>query len=274
MIIFPNAKINLGLNITSKREDGYHNLETVFYPVDICDALEINFDETGNQKDDELIIHGIRVEGTLEENLVMKALKLMREEFEFPSVKLHLLKKIPTGAGMGGGSADAAFTLKLLDKILKLDLTQEKLASLAVQLGADCPFFVYNTPMYAEGIGEKLSSVDVCLHDYCIYVVKPNISISTKEAFEGITPQRSKYDLREIIKKPVEEWKNFLKNDFEKSLFPKYPLLKEIKEKLYCLGATYSSMTGSGAAIYALSKTPLQNLKNEFHDCFFWQNKI
>lgn len=273
MVIFPNAKINLGLNIVSKREDGYHNLETIFYPIPICDALEITLPMSDNLTHDLLYIEGLPIDSDNKENLVTKALQLLRKYYTFPFVKINLLKKTPMGAGIGGGSSDAAFTLKLINDFFELGIEQDTLANLATNLGADCPFFIYNTPKYAEGIGEKLESIDLNLEQYHISLVKPNLFISTKEAFANIKPKPSNQNLKKLVKLPVKEWKNHLKNDFEESLFPKYPELEQIKRKLYELGALYSSMTGSGASLYAISEKPLTNLEKMFTNCYIWYNK-
>lgn len=274
MITFPNAKINIGLNVVAKREDGYHNLETIFYPISVCDALEVTLPASSDLRHDSLHIDGLTIDSDNNKNLVMKALMLMRKYYSFPLVNINLLKKIPMGAGIGGGSADAAFTLKLINNFFKLNIEQTTLAQLAAQLGADCPFFIYNTPKYAEGIGEKLESINLDLEKYYICLIKPNLFISTKEAFANIKPKPNTQNLKELIKRPLEEWKFYLKNDFEESLFPKYLELRNIKNKLYELGAIYSSMTGSGASLYAISEKPLTNIEKSFTNCYIWRNKI
>jgi len=271
MICFPNAKINLGLNIVSKRSDGYHNLETVFYPVAIKDALEIIVRE--EQSGDTFIEAGIKIDALPDSNLVMKALRLMREHYTFPPVEVHLLKKIPFGAGIGGGSADASFMLKLLNKTFGLEVTDRELASLAVQLGADCPFFIYNRPMFATGIGESLENVELSLKDYHFVLIKPDIHIPTKDAFAQIKPMKPQLPLTEIIRLPVSEWKELMVNDFEKSIFPKYPLIKEIKENLYHLGAVYASMSGSGSSVFGIFKEETKDIENLYPDYFVWNGK-
>lgn len=268
MISFPNAKINLGLNIVSKREDGYHNLETVFFPIPIKDALEILV--STDTDEDKFIASGLKVTNTASDNLVMKALKLMRTMYEIPPLEIHLLKKIPFGAGIGGGSADAAFMLKLLNTKFELGATTDELAKIAVQLGADCPFFIYNRPMYATGIGEVLEEIDLSLDNYFIVLVKSDIHVSTKDAFANILPQATAISAKEIVKLPVEEWKDRLVNDFEKSIFPLYPTIEHIKNKLYALGACYASMSGSGSSVYAIFNKKT-DLKHHFSDCFVWE---
>lgn len=268
MIHFPNAKINLGLNIVSKRPDGYHNLETIFYPIGIKDGLEII--EKDDLSRDEFILEGIRVDGDANDNLVMKALRLMRQYYDFPSLEVHLLKKIPFGAGIGGGSADAAFMLRLINDMYSLNISKERLVELAIQLGADCPFFIYNTPMYAEGIGEKLEPIELTLKDYHLVLIKPDVFVSTKDAFSKIIPIEPNINLRDIAKLPIEEWKNLMVNDFEKSIFPLFPQIEEIKNKLYDLGALYTSMSGSGASVYGIFREQPADLHTYFEDCFIF----
>lgn len=271
MICFPNAKINIGLNIVSKRLDGYHNLETIFYPIQIKDALEIIVRE--EQEKDSFFEAGLEVDATPENNLVMKALRLMRSHYDFPPVEVHLLKKIPFGAGIGGGSADAAFMLKLLNKTFSLDVSDKELVELAVQLGADCPFFIYNRPMFATGIGEVLEEIDSSLKGYSLVLVKPDIHIPTKDAFANIKPAQPHVSLKELIKLPIEEWKGRILNDFEASVFPKYPLISEIKDSLYQQGAIYVSMTGSGSSVFGIFKNRIRDLENLYPDCFVWQGE-
>lgn len=269
MICFPNAKINLGLNIVSRRSDGYHNLETIFYPVPVKDALEIIVRE--EQTSDTFIEAGIEVDSPPDSNLVMKALKLMRAHYNFPPIEVHLLKKIPFGAGLGGGSADASSMLKLINKTFALGATDELLASLAVRLGADCPFFIYNRPFFASGIGEIFEPVDFSLKGYQLVLIKPDIHVSTKDAFAQITPCRPKISLKDIVKTPVREWKNTMVNDFEKSVFEKHPAIKEIKDYLYSKGALYTSMTGSGSSVFGIFDKETDNLGTGYNNCFFWQ---
>ncbi|WP_294608955.1 4-(cytidine 5'-diphospho)-2-C-methyl-D-erythritol kinase [uncultured Bacteroides sp.] len=253
MITFPNAKINLGLNIVEKRPDGYHNLETIFYPVPVEDALEVNILNEGNEK---VRLHqaGLEIEGEAENNLVVKAYKLLDAEFNLPPVDIHLFKHIPSGAGLGGGSSDAAYMLKLLNEKFSLELTNETLEEYAARLGADCAFFIRNTPTYAEGIGNIFSPISLSLKGYQIVLVKPDIFVSTREAFAQIKPHRQEIPLKEVIKCPMEEWRELMVNDFEESVFPQFPDIKEIKEKLYKQGAIYAAMTGSGSSVFGLFK--------------------
>lgn len=254
MITFPNAKINLGLNITEKRPDGYHNLETIFYPIPVEDALEIHVLNEGNEK---YRLHqaGLEIAGEVDSNLVVKAYKLLEEQYNLPPVDIHLFKHIPSGAGLGGGSADAAFMLKLLNDKFNLGLSNEVLEEYAVRLGADCAFFIQNAPTYAEGIGNIFSPVYLPLKHYQIWLVKPDIFVSTRDAFSQIKPHHPEKSLKEIIQMPVTEWRKYMKNDFEESVFPKFPAIGEIKEEMYRHGAIYASMSGSGSSVYGLFAT-------------------
>ncbi len=260
MICFPNAKINLGLNIVSKRPDGYHNLETVFYPVNIQDALEIvpAANEKGIFKQS-----GICIDGNPDENLVIKAYLLFKKKYDVPEIDIYLRKNIPFGAGLGGGSADAAFILKLLNKFTEFHLQDDELESFASQIGADCPFFIRNKPVFATGIGNIFNPVELSLKGYFITLIKPDIHVSTKEAYSMVTPKQPELSLTEIIKNPVETWKDTMVNDFEKSVFAQYPKIKNLKEKLYEQGAIYASMSGSGSSVFGIFKE-----ENDFSQTF------
>lgn len=259
MLCFPNAKINLGLHVVSKREDGYHNLETVFYPLKIYDALEV-VPVQGLRKD-EFYLSGLPVDGDGQNNLVMKALRLMRERHEFPPVEVRLVKKIPFGAGLGGGSADASFMLRLLNDSFELGETDEGLARLALGLGADCPFFVYNRPLLATGVGEVFEEVAVSLAGHYLVLVKPDVHVSTRDAFGGICPQMPDRALKEVISLPVEAWREVMRNDFEATVFAKYPEIAAAKARLYEMGAVYASMSGSGSAVFGIfrEETPFKD---------------
>ncbi len=275
MITFPNAKINLGLNIVEKRPDGYHNLETVFYPVPVEDALEVNILNESTQK---FRLHqaGLEIAGEAENNLVVKAYKLLDERFNLPPIDIHLFKHIPSGAGLGGGSSDAAYMLKLLNEKFNLKLSDENLEEYAARLGADCAFFIRNTPTYAEGIGNIFSPISLSLKGYQIVLVKPDIFVSTREAFARIKPHRQEIPLKEVIKRPIEEWKERMVNDFEESVFPQFPAIKEIKEKLYEVGAIYAAMTGSGSSVFGLFR-PEDNksVKEDFGEkIFIYQGRL
>ncbi|HET6766362.1 MAG TPA: 4-(cytidine 5'-diphospho)-2-C-methyl-D-erythritol kinase [Chitinophagaceae bacterium] len=246
MVTFPNCKINLGLNIVNKRTDGYHDIETVFYPVKINDAIEVI-----EKKKVQFSISGLPIEGDQENNLSIKAFYLLKEDFpQLPSIHLHLHKTIPMGAGLGGGSADGAFTLKLLSKKFDLHLSEKQLMDYSLQLGSDCPFFIPNKPCFATGRGELLEKIDLDLSRYKIVIVHPCVHVSTSWAFSNIKPATPGNSVREIIKQPIETWKEALRNDFEGPVFTKYPEIKKIKEDLYTAKAIYSSMSGSGSAVY------------------------
>ena len=249
MICFPNAKINLGLHILSMRTDGYHNIETVFYPVDRCDALEIVPAEGGKTAFTQT---GIPVDGKPENNLVMKAFNLLRKDFDLPEIAVYLRKEIPIGAGLGGGSSDAAFMIKLLNDFAGLKLSNEQMEEYARQIGADCPFFIQNKPVFAEGTGDIFSPVTVSLQNYRIEIIKPSVSVSTKEAYAQVKPQQPAVPLKEIIRLPINEWKNHLINDFEPGIFAQYPEIAKIKQQMYAEGAIYASMSGSGSAVFGI----------------------
>lgn len=251
MITFPNAKINLGLNITEKRPDGYHNLETVFYPIPLEDALEI-CPRQENEGSYSLTQSGLTIEGEADRNLVVKAFKLLNETYNLPPTDIFLHKRIPSGAGLGGGSADAAFMLKLLNEAYNLHLTDEQLEDYAARLGADCAFFIRNRATYAEGIGNIFSPVELSLAGWQLLLVKPDIFVSTRDAFARIRPRHPERNVKEIIAQPVESWKDCLVNDFEESVFPQFPAIGDIKAELYRLGAVYASMSGSGSSVYGL----------------------
>lgn len=267
MISFPNAKINLGLNIVSKRSDGYHNIETIFYPIGLKDALEIIPSESG--KDYRLFLSGIRIDGEEDENLIIKALKLIAREKPIPCIDIHLLKKIPFGAGLGGGSSDAAFMLKLLNETFSLNYSDEELEEKAAQIGADCAFFIRNKPAFASEIGNVLESVAINLSAYQLVLVKPDCRISTKEAYAMVNPHKAEVSLKEIILKPVSEWKKFMKNDFEESVFTQFPKIRTIKQQLYEHGAVYASMSGSGSSVYGLFHH-IPELGDAFKNHFVW----
>ena len=269
MICFPNAKINLGLNIVSQRNDGFHNLETIFYPINLKDGLEITNSNSNEQY--QLFQTGIKIDGDPSSNIVIKALELVRNhsKVNIPNIDIHLLKKIPTGAGLGGGSSDAAFMLKLLNENYQIGLSNNELVELALQIGADCPFFLYNKPAFASGIGNQLEPINLDLSGMYLLVVKPDVFISTKEAYSMITPKTPTLSLKDIVNRPLNEWKELMKNDFEDSIFKKYPQICKIKQQLYELGATYASMSGSGSSLYGIfNKKP--NFQKLFSNNFTW----
>jgi 4-diphosphocytidyl-2-C-methyl-D-erythritol kinase len=254
MIAFPNCKINLGLHITSKRSDGFHNIETVFYPVNWCDILEVIENKNYRVGDEKVFFKnsGLVIDGDVKNNLCIRAYDLLDTMFNLPPVFLRLHKIIPFGAGLGGGSSDAAFTLKLLNEKFNLNSSVDDLKKYASQLGSDCSFFISNKPSLATGKGELLSEINLSLKGKYIAIVKPTFSISTKEAYSLVKPSEPKFNLQAFASLPMEEWKNNFVNDFEKPLFEKYSQLKELKKLLYDNGAFYASMSGSGSAMFGL----------------------
>lgn len=256
MILYPPAKINLGLNIVSKRPDGYHDLETVFYPLlNVTDILSVDIVE-GDNGTVSLSLDGNPIDGDQEKNLVVKAYRLLASSYEIPSMRICLTKRIPMQAGMGGGSADAAYTLKAINELAKLNLSDDELEDYALKLGADCPFFIRCKPCFATGVGEKMTPIDFSLSDYEIRYVKPEgISISTADAFRNIPVQKPARECVDVVlNEPIEKWKELLHNDFETTVFAIYPELKEIKDKMYSEGAIYAVMTGSGSAVIGIFK--------------------
>lgn len=261
MITFPNAKINLGLNVIERRADGYHNLETVFYPVPLYDALEIQLmdERFPSAFDCDLKVTNIVVEGDEQSNLVVRAYRLLKQDFpQLPRLHVHLYKNIPTQAGMGGGSSDCSAMIRLLNEMFGLGLSDEQMVDYAARLGADCPFFILNRPVYAEGIGEKLTPIELSLSGMYLAVVRPDIPVSTREAFSLINPAHPAQHCCDIVKRPVEEWRNALCNDFEKSVFALHPEIGLVKEKLYEMGAVYAAMSGSGSALYGLFRDAVE----------------
>ncbi|RNC64615.1 4-(cytidine 5'-diphospho)-2-C-methyl-D-erythritol kinase [Proteiniphilum sp. X52] len=294
MICFPNAKINLGLHVVSRRKDGYHNLETIFYPVGLKDALEIipavepgvkgaagvpqSSASTGSTAGERpsaakyrFFQTGIPIEGSPENNLAVKALHLIATEKKLPEIDIHLLKKIPPGAGLGGGSSDAACMLRLLNEAFDLGYSKEELMLRAARLGADCPFFILNRPAFASGTGDELEPIEMDLSDYTLILVKPDIMVSTKEAYAMITPRKPDLPLRDIIRKPPETWRELLKNDFELPVFKKFTEICRIKQQLYEMGAVYASMSGSGSSVFGLfEKEP--DWQGAFDGHFVWHS--
>jgi len=254
VITFPNCKINIGLNILNKRDDGYHNLETIFYPLQITDALEI-IENRQTSKTEPYIFTatGLEIDTDTEKNICIKAYQLLKNQF--PSVKdilIHLHKVIPSGAGLGGGSADGAFTLKMINKLFELKLNEKQLIQFAASLGSDCPFFIINKPCFASGKGELLEEVPLDLSNYKLFIVNSGIHIDTATAFKDIVPEQPNKRVKEIIKEPLSNWKNQLSNDFEKVIFPRYNVIEKIKDTLYEAGAIYASMSGSGSSVYGI----------------------
>jgi len=305
MIAFPNAKINIGLNVVAKRSDGYHDIETVFYPVLLQDALEIKpmrpLDpaqlrkrlEAGLlvQPDDvflpyrflpkkeEIPCCSLEMTGNefpfkASDNLVVKAYLMLQQDFDLPSIDIKLHKHIPSGAGLGGGSSDCAFMISLLNRRFNLRMRESMMERYAARLGSDCAFFISNTPSLATGRGEILTPINLSLKGYTILLVKPDVSVSTAEAYASLTPKQPEIPLEEAIKRPVKEWKDCVFNDFETTVFAKYPLLADIKQKLYSMGAVYAAMSGSGSTVYGLFRTPIENPADIFPDMFTCQRAM
>jgi len=272
VIVFPNCKINLGLNIIRKREDGYHDVETVFYPIQINDVLEIIKSETKDSIEGvQFTSSGLTIDGNTSGNLCVIAYQLLKKDFpSLPSVKMHLHKHIPMGAGLGGGSADGAFALKLLNDKFKLNLSKDQLINYALQLGSDCPFFIINQPCFASSRGEVMENIAIDLSAYQFVIVNPGIHVSTSLAFKNITPTIPHQSIKEMIQQPVETWKSLLVNDFEKAIAKEHPAINEIKEHLYSAGAVYASMTGSGSTVFGIF-TKTQRPALVFPESYFVQ---
>lgn len=254
MIVFPNCKINLGLNVLRKRNDGFHELETVFYPLPLNDILEIVYLKKMTGKPGVPFSQsGIEIRGEQGNNLCLRAFWLLKKKFpNMPSIQMHLHKQIPAGGGLGGGSADAAFALQVLNELSNLRLPDEQLLKFAAQLGSDCPFFIINQPCFSKGRGEKLHKIQIDLSGYKFLVVNPGIHVDTGAMFSKIKPAVPEKHLMEIIKQPVEKWKHEMKNDFEKIVFPIHPVIGKIKDDLYAAGAIYASMSGSGSTVFGI----------------------
>jgi 4-diphosphocytidyl-2-C-methyl-D-erythritol kinase len=273
MLLFPNCKINLGLAITEKRPDGYHNLQTVFYPIGLSDLLEFVEDPSIPAGQIKLAITGIEVGGDPLNNLCSKAFRLLCNDFALPGLSVHLHKIIPIGAGLGGGSSDAAFMLKGINNYFNLSLTDEKLEEYASRLGSDCAFFIRNHPVSAYEKGNKFADVTLDLSDYYVLLINPGIHISTAEAYARVTPALPLGTPEMIVQTPVTEWKDSLTNDFEKSVFPAHPEIAEVKEMLYEHGALYASMSGSGSSVFGIyDKPPV--VPEIFGKYFIWSGPL
>lgn len=269
MILFPNAKINLGLFVTGKRNDGFHSIETVFYPVkELTDILEVVISQRNKS---EFTFTGLRIDCKPKDNIIKKAYDLVDADFDLPPMKVHLHKIIPFGAGLGGGSADAAFMLKAIDSLCGLGLSTLDLEEYASRIGSDCPFFIQNTAVFAHGRGEIFEDIDLSLSDYYIVLIKPNVSVSTAEAYASICPKPAIIDLRKLSNN-IEDWKYVLVNDFEDGILSKYPEIGEIKSYLYDLGAIYCSMSGSGSSVYGIFKEEPEI--NNYKNCFVFKSQI
>jgi 4-diphosphocytidyl-2-C-methyl-D-erythritol kinase len=270
MLDFPNAKINIGLNVIQKREDGYHDIETLFYPIGLKDVLECVQAEDTQEDELQFKVTGGGLDNDEMENLCVRSWNLVHQRYSLPKTRMHLHKLIPIGAGLGGGSSDAAFTIQILDKVFNLKISDKEKLALATEIGSDCAFFIYNKPALAMGRGEILKVVDTALESFYIVLVHPGVHISTADAYGGITPKPPKIKLEEALQKPITDWKKLIVNDFEESVFSKYPKIGKIKEELYNFGAVYASMTGSGSAVYGIFNKRVK-LKNKFPSFYVYE---
>jgi 4-diphosphocytidyl-2-C-methyl-D-erythritol kinase len=273
MICFPNAKINIGLRVTGKRPDGYHNIESILYPIGLTDILEVSEREKVSGKGISLNTTGIKINKPPKENLVFRTAELLRKEYSIPPLNIHLHKLIPTGSGLGGGSSDTAFLLRLMNKKFSIGITEEKLHAIASGLGSDCPFFLNNISAFISGRGENIQRISLNLSQLYLVVIYPDIHIDTSFAYSQITPSKPGLSLQKLIKYPVSQWKENIFNDFEKPVFSKYPKIKKIKEKLYSMGAIYSSLTGSGSAVYGLFDKKSET-DRQFGHYLVWQEQL
>ncbi len=270
MILFPNAKINLGLNIVAKRADGYHDIETLFYPIDLEDALEVVPSDT---EADSLHISGIQVDGDPNNNLVMKALRLIRSIHPVPPVSVYLHKAIPFGAGLGGGSADAATMILLLNQLFDLQMNEQEMLKISAQIGADCPFFIKNKPVFATGTGNEFTETALSLSGKFLVLIKPDIHVSTPLAYSRVIPQKPAKSLTEICKQPIETWQKEMINDFESTVFPLFPEIKKIKESLINSGATYAAMSGSGSSVFGIFDDEPKSLP-AYNEYYIWKGLL
>lgn len=274
MIVRPNAKINIGLNIVEKRADGFHNLESLMVPFGLTDELKLTENKRHGAKKFELVIDGLPVDGSLDTNLVSRAYHLINADYNLPPVRVVLKKQIPMGAGLGGGSADGAFTITALNKMFDLKLNVEAMQRYAAMLGSDCALFVQNKPAFATSRGEILKPVNINLKGYSILIVKPYVHVNTAQAYKLLTPHRPEISITDLLDKKPEEWRGKMVNDFEEPIFKMHPILNDIKTTMYSAGAAYASMSGSGSAIYGLFAGKPDVGKFRFENCFFWEGKF
>jgi len=272
VIVFPNAKINLGLAITAKRSDGFHNLETVFYPIGLCDTLEI-LAAPNSEKAITFSASGIPIPGDTSSNLCIAAYNLVAKDYRLPAVKIHLHKKIPIGAGLGGGSSDAAFFLKALNSLFELNLSFGELHHYARMLGSDCSFFINNQPVFATGKGDEMEAIPLSLSGKYLVLIKPDIPISTKEAYSNVIPKNPINSIENSCLQSISSWRNSLHNQFEDTIFKGFPEISKIKEQLYAHGAIYASMSGSGSSVYGIFDAEI-DLSPTFKGNFIWQETL
>lgn len=268
---YPCAKVNLGLYIVERRPDGYHNLETVFYPIPLRDELSV---ERGTKEEDELLLEGIPVAGDAKDNLVLRVVRELRKDFDIPTLHIVLRKNIPSGAGLGGGSSDAAAMMKLLNEMFGLGLSEDEMEQRISPLGADCAFFIRQQPTMAEGIGNIFSPIRVNLEGLHLVLVKPDDFVSTKEAYSMVQPIQPAFPIRTTVEGDISHWKEQLTNDFEKSVLPLHPTILNIKEELYRQGALYAVMSGSGSSVFGLFREPLPQAKEIFAPHFVFTRQL
>jgi 4-diphosphocytidyl-2-C-methyl-D-erythritol kinase len=269
MVDFPNGKINIGLSVTGKRKDGYHDIETIMYPVKLHDILEII---ATPGKDFKFSSSGINIPGSISDNLVCKTFDLMKKKYDLSSVNIHLHKIIPPGSGLGGGSSDAAFTIKILNKLFSLGLTFGEMVDQAKLLGSDCAFFIDNKPLMVFGKGDEFEPIEIEIEKYFLVIIIPEIHISTADAYSWVKPSKKETPLNVLINAPPEQWKKIIVNEFEAQVISRYPLIDDILKKLYRLGSIFASLTGSGAAVYGIFDRDVE-ISAEFHNCFIWTNR-
>jgi len=270
MILYPPAKINIGLSIVEKRPDGFHNIETVFYPIPLCDILTV--EAAGAGATCQLVFSCDDIDLPGNDNLCCKAYRLLDADYQLPPVNMHLHKKIPVGAGLGGGSSDAAYTLLALNDLFQLHLSVEELTRYASRLGSDCAFFLQDKPAFGTGKGDILEPVSLSLAGYHTILVKPPVFVSTADAYSSVIPKKVEHHLPELLQAPISEWRHTVFNDFEASVFKKFPEIGQIKEKLYQEGAVYASMSGSGSCVYGIFDTEMDDIVKMFPGCFAWTN--
>ena len=268
MILFPNAKINIGLDVIRKRPDNFHDIETIFYPLSLCDILEINKSDKFH-----FSVSGLSIPEGNGPNIVIKAYQLLNDEFHLPAINVHLHKQIPAGAGLGGGSSDAAFTLLGLNDLFNLKIDNQTLIKYALQLGSDCAFFIKNIPVFAEGRGDIFSEINITLKDFSLVLVKPGCFVSTAEAYSRVKPSIPGKSLKYSIGSLVDDWKDIVFNRFEPGIFSKFREIEQIKESLYREGAVYASMSGSGSSVFGLFRGEVRDLHELFPGCFYWQEE-
>lgn len=273
MLLLPNCKINLGLQVVRKRPDGYHDLQTVFYPIPLRDNLELR-ELRNSDAPYALQLAGQAIEGNPDDNLIIKVYRQLKEEFDLPALDIYLYKHIPLGAGLGGGSSDAAFMMKGLNEVFELGLSDYEMERRLAGLGADCAFFVQNVPAYATGIGDELTPIPLSLKGMYIVLVKPDVFVSTREAYAGVTPKEPEHDLLKALRRPVTEWRDRVVNDFEPSVFAAHPELAAVKQTLYDMGADYAAMSGSGSTLFGLFSRPVPEARKVFKEHFVWTEHL